>query len=93
MKRNPLVILISDKKRGGLGAYVGRPSPLGNPLVLKDENEREKVMRRPDRWSLPVGAPLGAATPRSSRSFWPRPPGSEAIRWRCATSNAPSAPG
>ena len=37
-------ILITNKKAGGRGVYVGRPSPLGNPFALRDEAEREQVI-------------------------------------------------
>ena len=36
-------IRITNKKAGGAGHYVGRPSPLGNPFVLKHEGERERL--------------------------------------------------
>lgn len=39
-------IQILNKKRGGVGEYVGRPSPLGNPFPLRDEGEREAVVAR-----------------------------------------------
>lgn len=45
-----MLIIISNKKRGGQGHYVGRPSPLGNPFVLKDENERERVIAQYAAW-------------------------------------------
>jgi hypothetical protein len=30
--------------------YVGRPSPLGNPFVLKGESARQEVVDRYDSW-------------------------------------------
>jgi Tfp pilus assembly protein PilO len=43
-------ILITNKKAGGRGVYVGRPSPLGNPFVLKQEAERERVIAQYEEW-------------------------------------------
>lgn len=45
-------ILITNKKAGGAGHYVGRPSPLGNPFVLKHEGERERerVIAQYEEW-------------------------------------------
>lgn len=43
-------IRISNKKAGGAGHYVGRPSPLGNPFVLKHEGERERVISQYRDW-------------------------------------------
>lgn len=50
-----LLILISNKKRGGQGHYVGRPSLLGNPFRLEreeDEREedREQVIAQYEQW-------------------------------------------
>jgi len=44
------VIKITNKKRGGKGEYVGRPSVLGNPFPLRSEEERERVIRRFEEW-------------------------------------------
>lgn len=43
-------IRIANKKRGGQGEYVGRPSPLGNPYPLEHEGEREQVVEQFARW-------------------------------------------
>lgn len=43
-------IRITNKKSGGAGHYVGRPSPLGNPFVLKHEGERERVIGQYRDW-------------------------------------------
>ncbi|API81865.1 hypothetical protein G20c_57 [Thermus phage G20c] len=39
----PLKIYITNKRRGGKGIYVGRPSVLGNPFRLKSEADRDRV--------------------------------------------------
>lgn len=43
-------IQISNKKHGGGGEYVGRPTPLGNPYVLHNEEERDQVIARYAAW-------------------------------------------
>lgn len=30
--------------------YVGRPSPLGNPFVMKGESDRDEVCEKYDQW-------------------------------------------
>lgn len=38
-------------RRGDRGAvYIGRPTPLGNPFVLKREEDREKVYAQYTEW-------------------------------------------
>jgi len=43
-------ILITNKKAGGRGVYVGRPSLLGNPFPLQHEEERLEVIRKFEGW-------------------------------------------
>lgn len=43
-------IEISNKKRGGKGVYVGRPTALGNPYVLASEEKREQVIAQYAAW-------------------------------------------
>lgn len=43
-------VIITSRKRGGRGEYVGRPSPLGNPYPMRNEGERIKVIRAFARW-------------------------------------------
>ena len=37
------MIRIGNKRRGDVGEYVARPSPLGNPWILDDERNRNRV--------------------------------------------------
>jgi Domain of unknown function (DUF4326) len=43
-------ITVTNKKTGGKGEYVGRPSPLGNPFRLEREEDREAVISNYERW-------------------------------------------
>ncbi len=43
-------ITITNKKTGGNGEYVGRPSPLGNPFRLEREEDRDAVISSYERW-------------------------------------------
>lgn len=45
-----MVIFISNKRAGGQGHYVGRPTPLGNPYRMQDEAERDQVIAQYRRW-------------------------------------------
>ena len=44
------MITIGNQRHGARGIYVGRPSPLGNPFVLRSETERATVIRAYARW-------------------------------------------
>jgi hypothetical protein len=44
------MITIGNKRHGARGIYVGRPSPLGNPFVLRSEADRAAVIRAYERW-------------------------------------------
>lgn len=43
-------ITVVNKKLGGRGEYIGRPSLLGNPFVMRSESERERVVRQYEQW-------------------------------------------
>lgn len=45
-----MIVIITNKRSGGQGHYVGRPSPLGNPYRMRDEAEREQVIAQYARW-------------------------------------------
>jgi hypothetical protein len=45
-----LQITIARKGQGLGGAYVGRPTPLGNPFRLESEDQREEVVSRYAAW-------------------------------------------
>lgn len=45
-----MTIFITNKRSGGQGHYVGRPSPLGNPFRLIREEDREQVIAQYRRW-------------------------------------------
>lgn len=45
-----MIVLITNKRSGGQGYYVGGPSPLGNPYRMRDEAEREQVIAQYARW-------------------------------------------
>jgi hypothetical protein len=37
---------IGNRKNGDKGVYVGRPSPLGNPFILKKESDRSHILEQ-----------------------------------------------
>ncbi len=43
-------IRVLNKKHGGTGEYIGRPSPLGNPFPLRRESERDQVIEQYAKW-------------------------------------------
>jgi len=43
-------IYVVNKKRGGKGEYIGRPSPLGNPFAMKSESDRSMVVAQYTQW-------------------------------------------
>ena len=48
-----MIIIANRRKRGVVGEYCGRPSPLGNPFTLHDERndaERNRVCDLYERW-------------------------------------------
>ncbi len=45
-----LRINIARKGQGLRGVYVGRPTPLGNPFRLEEEERREEVVARYATW-------------------------------------------
>jgi hypothetical protein len=45
-----LRITIARKGQGIAGVYVGRPTPLGNPFRLENEEQREEVVARYATW-------------------------------------------
>jgi hypothetical protein len=38
------MIVVVNKKTGGKGVYVGRPSVLGNPFPMRAESDRDRVV-------------------------------------------------
>src|SRR5262245_66689562 len=49
-QREEAMITVGNKKQGARGAYVGRPSPLGNPFPMQGEAERAAVIRDYEDW-------------------------------------------
>ena len=45
-----LRVTIARKGQGVVGVYVGRPTPLGNPFRLENEEQREEVVVRYATW-------------------------------------------
>ncbi|GBD40744.1 hypothetical protein HRbin39_00113 [bacterium HR39] len=45
-----MVVRITNRRNGGRGYYVGRPSPLGNPYRMTSEADRERVIRMYAEW-------------------------------------------
>ena len=45
-------IVVTNKKHGGKGEYIGRPSPLGNPFPISSENDRASVILKYREWLL-----------------------------------------
>ena len=43
-------VRLSNSRRDDEGEYVGRPTPLGNPFVMRDESERDEVCDKYARW-------------------------------------------
>lgn len=37
---------VLNKKTGGLGHYIGRPSPFGNPFVIGRDGSRDEVIAK-----------------------------------------------
>ena len=55
------MITVVNKRKGGMGEFVGRGSPLGNPYVLRDESERDRVCDQYQEWldrHIIAGTPL-----------------------------------
>lgn len=46
------MITVTNKKSGGKGEYIGRPSPLGNPFRIKGNGGREEVIRKYREWLM-----------------------------------------
>lgn len=44
------MITVVNKKRGGQGFYIGRPSPLGNPFVIGRDGDRAQVVLKYEEW-------------------------------------------
>ena len=44
------MIEVSNKKSGGRGIYIGRPSVLGNPFVIGRDGDREEVIEKYLGW-------------------------------------------
>ncbi len=44
------MIKVSNKKSGGNGVYIGRPSVLGNPFVIGKDGERAEVIEKYLGW-------------------------------------------
>ncbi len=45
-----MCIHVVNKKRGGKGEYIGRPSPLGNPFAIGRDGDREEVIAKYRGW-------------------------------------------
>jgi hypothetical protein len=45
-------IKVVNKKLGGKGEYIGRPSPLGSPFKLENESDRHVVISQYRTWLL-----------------------------------------
>jgi hypothetical protein len=44
------MITVGNKQHGARGIYVGRPSALGNPFVMREEETRAQVIRAYEEW-------------------------------------------
>lgn len=44
------MITVHNKRRHDGGQYVGRPSPLGNPYVLRRDGTRDQVIALYEHW-------------------------------------------
>jgi hypothetical protein len=44
------MITVGNKQHGACGVYVGRPSSLGNPFVMRGEETRAQVIRDYEDW-------------------------------------------
>jgi hypothetical protein len=58
------MITIGNKRHGARGIYVGRPSPLGNPFVLRSETDRAAVIQAYARWLVEQLRDPGSAASR-----------------------------
>jgi len=41
-----MIRIVNKRNYTGLGIYIGRPSPLGNPFVIGRDGDREEVIRK-----------------------------------------------
>ncbi|ADE14135.1 conserved hypothetical protein [Nitrosococcus halophilus Nc 4] len=41
-----MTIRVLNKRHGGQGVYIGRPSPLGNPFVIGRDGNRDEVIAK-----------------------------------------------
>ena len=44
------MIKVGNKRKGDVGEYIARPSPLGNPFYMSSEAERDSVCDRYEAW-------------------------------------------
>ncbi len=44
------MITVTSKRTGGVGEYIGRPSPLGNPFTIGPDGTREQVIEYYRQW-------------------------------------------
>lgn len=42
--------MVVNKHKGGVGAYIGRPGPFGNPFIIGHHGDREEVVQRFKEW-------------------------------------------
>jgi hypothetical protein len=63
------MIFVVNQRRTKEGEYIGRPSPLGNPFPLHDEEDREAVIKQYRGWilGLPEDSPQWAELRRLHR--------------------------
>ena len=45
-----MTIVVVNKRHGGKGQYVGRPTVLGNPFVIGRDGSREEVIEKYRVW-------------------------------------------
>ncbi len=47
-----MTIRVVNKRTGGTGEYVGRPSPLGNPYKIGPDGDRDAVVEKYKKWLI-----------------------------------------
>jgi len=46
------ITVVNKKAHRGVGIYIGRPSPLGNPFVIGRDGDREAVILKYESWLI-----------------------------------------
>jgi hypothetical protein len=68
-------VSVGNRRADARGEYVGRPTPLGNPYVMRGERDRDRVCDAYEEWfatmlmSKPTGGAFGSLESNAT-AFW-----------------------